>query len=93
VYALFTDELVGACNMHGQMRNAYRIVVGTPEGKRPHSGPRCRWEDNIRMYVMEIEWECVGCCYLTQVWDQYLAHVNKMTNFQVPLKAWNFLTS
>jgi hypothetical protein len=29
----------------GEMRNAYRILVGTPEGKRPLRSPRCRWED------------------------------------------------
>jgi hypothetical protein len=33
----------------GQMRNAYSILVGKPEGKRPLAGPRRRWKDNIRM--------------------------------------------
>jgi hypothetical protein len=33
----------------GEMKNAYSILVGKPEGKRPHRRPRCRWEDNIRM--------------------------------------------
>jgi hypothetical protein len=33
----------------GEMRNAYRIVVGKPEQKRPHGRVRCRWEDDIRM--------------------------------------------
>jgi hypothetical protein len=28
------------------MRNAYKFVVGNPEGKRPFGRPRCRWEDN-----------------------------------------------
>jgi hypothetical protein len=31
----------------GEMRNAYSILVGKPEGKRPLGRPRCRWEDNI----------------------------------------------
>jgi hypothetical protein len=34
---------------HGEMRNAYSILVGKPEGKRPLRRPRRRWEDNIRM--------------------------------------------
>jgi hypothetical protein len=33
----------------GEKRNAYRILVGKPEGKRPLGRHRCRWEDNIRM--------------------------------------------
>jgi hypothetical protein len=32
-----------------EMRNAYRILVVIPEGKRPLEIPRSRWEDNIRM--------------------------------------------
>jgi hypothetical protein len=30
-------------------RNAYKILVGKPEGKRPLERPRCKWEDNIKM--------------------------------------------
>jgi hypothetical protein len=33
----------------GEKRNAYRILVGKPEGKRPLGRPRCRWEDNIKI--------------------------------------------
>jgi hypothetical protein len=33
----------------GEKRNAYRILVGKPEGKRPFVRPRRRWEDNIRI--------------------------------------------
>jgi hypothetical protein len=36
--------------------NAYRILVGKPEGKRPLGRPRHRWEDNIKMTVREIGW-------------------------------------
>ena len=32
-----------------QSRNAYRVLVGKPEGKRPLGRPRRRWEDNIKM--------------------------------------------
>jgi hypothetical protein len=33
----------------GKMRNAYRILVGKQEGKRPPGRSRRRWEDNIKM--------------------------------------------
>jgi hypothetical protein len=44
------------CNTHGKKRNAYRIFVGTPKGKRPLGRFRCRWEDNIRMDRRDRMW-------------------------------------
>jgi len=38
---------------------SYNILVGKPEGKRPLGRPRHRWEDNIRMDLREMGWECV----------------------------------
>jgi hypothetical protein len=38
----------------GEMRNAYRILVGKPEGKRSHGRPRRRWVDNIKIDLREI---------------------------------------
>jgi hypothetical protein len=38
----------------GEKRNAYRILVGKPEGMRPLRRPRRRWEDNIRMDLRKI---------------------------------------
>jgi hypothetical protein len=38
----------------GQKRNAYRLLVGKPEGKRPLGRPRRRWVDNIRMYLGKV---------------------------------------
>jgi hypothetical protein len=35
--------------MNGAKRNAYRILVGQPEGKRPLGTPRCKLVDNIKM--------------------------------------------
>jgi hypothetical protein len=35
----------------GETRNAYRILVGKPERKRPLGRPRHRWVDNIKMYL------------------------------------------
>jgi len=40
----------------GKRRCAYRVLVGTPEGKRPLRRHRCRWVDNIEMNFQEIGW-------------------------------------
>ena len=37
-----------------QSRNAYRVLVGKPEDKRPLGRPRRRWEDNIKMDLREV---------------------------------------
>jgi hypothetical protein len=47
----------------GEVRGAYNILVGKPEGRRPLGRPRRRWEDNIKMYLGEIgfgdvDWIC-----------------------------------
>jgi hypothetical protein len=41
----------------GEKRNAYRILVGKPEGKRPLGRPRRRWVDNIKIELREIGWD------------------------------------
>jgi hypothetical protein len=38
----------------GETRNAFRILVGKPKGKRPLGRPRRRWVDNIKMDLREI---------------------------------------
>jgi hypothetical protein len=39
----------------GEKRNAYRLLVGKPEGKISLGRPRYRWVDNIKMDLLEIE--------------------------------------
>jgi hypothetical protein len=51
-------------------QNGYRILLGTPEGKRPLVRPRLRWEYNIKMAVREIEWGRMIWIHLAQNNDQ-----------------------
>jgi hypothetical protein len=43
----------------GEKRNAYRILVGNLEGKRPQGRQRRRWTDNIKMDLREIGCDCM----------------------------------
>jgi hypothetical protein len=50
------DEMGRACSTNGEKRNAYRILVGKPEGKRPLGRPNRTLVDNIKMDLREIQW-------------------------------------
>jgi hypothetical protein len=54
----------------GAKRNAYRIFVGKPEGKRPLGRLRCRWVDEIKMDRRERGWVSVDWIDLAQDSDQ-----------------------
>jgi hypothetical protein len=69
------------------MRNAYRILVGKPEGKRLLGRPRPSWEDNIKMDHREIMLECVDWIHVAQDRDRWWAPVNTVVNLQVPRQA------
>jgi hypothetical protein len=68
----------------GETRNAYRILVGKPEGKRRLGRPRRRWVDNIKMDLTEIGWDGVDWIDLAQDRDQCRALVNTVMNLRVP---------
>jgi hypothetical protein len=68
----------------GETRNAYRILVGKPEGKRPRRRPRRRWVDNVRIYLREIGWDGMDWVDVAQDWDQWRALVNMVMNLRVP---------
>jgi hypothetical protein len=52
--------------MHGEKKNAYRILMERPEGKRPLGRLKRRWEDNIKMDRREIGRGDVDCIHLAQ---------------------------
>jgi hypothetical protein len=78
------DEMGGACSTNGEKRTAYMILVGKPERRGPLGKPRCRWVDNIKMYLREIGLCGVGWIDMAQDRDQWRALVNTVLNFWVP---------
>jgi hypothetical protein len=68
----------------GEMRNAYRRLVGKAEGKRPLGRPRRRWVDNIKMDLREIGLDGMDWIELAQDRDQWRALVNTVMDLRVP---------
>jgi hypothetical protein len=72
------------CSTNGEKRNAYRLLVGKPEGRRPLGRSRRRWLDNIRMHLVEVGWGDVDWTGLAQERDWWRALVNSVLNLRVP---------
>jgi hypothetical protein len=70
----------------GEKRNAYRLLVGKPEGKRQLEKPRrtSRWVDNIRMDLGEVGWGDVDWIGLAKNRNRWRALVNSVLNLRVP---------
>jgi hypothetical protein len=68
----------------GEVRGAYNILVGRPEGRRPLRRPRRRWEDNIKIDLREIGFGDVDWIRLAQDRDRWWALVNTVMNLRVP---------
>jgi hypothetical protein len=68
----------------GEGRGVYRVLVGKPEGKRPLEEPRRRWEDNIKLNLMEIGIDGAYWIRLAQDEVQWRAFVSTIINFRVP---------
>jgi hypothetical protein len=73
-----------ACNTNVEKTNAYRILVGMPEGNRPSGRPRHRSVNNIKMCRREIEWDGMDWIDLAEDRDQWRVVVNTVMNFRVP---------
>jgi hypothetical protein len=67
----------------GEKRNVYRLLVGSPGGKRPLGNPRCRWVDNIKMDLIDIGLSGVDWIDVAQDRDKWRALVNAVTNLQI----------
>jgi hypothetical protein len=68
------------CSTNGDTRNAYRILVGKPEGKRPLGRPRRKWVDNIKVGFRDIGWDGKDWIDLAQdrgQWEGSCEHGNE----------------
>jgi predicted small integral membrane protein len=77
---------VGHVARMGTKRNAYRLLVGNPEERRPLGKPRRRRLDNIMMDLLEFGWGDVDWIGLAQDRDRWRALVNSVLNLRVPYK-------
>jgi hypothetical protein len=68
----------------GEKKNAYWILVGNPEGKRPLGSLRCMWVDNIKIDLRETGWDGGDWIDLAQDRDQWRALVRAVVNLRVP---------
>jgi hypothetical protein len=66
-----------------ETRNAYRILVGKPERKRPLGRPRRRRVDNVKIDRREIEWDGIEWIDLAKDRDKWWALVNTVMNLRV----------
>jgi hypothetical protein len=57
IFVKYSLRWAGHVTRIGETRNAYRILVGKPEGKSPLGRPRRRWVDHIKMDLREIGWD------------------------------------
>jgi hypothetical protein len=68
----------------GERKNAYRVLAGKPEGRRPLGRLRRRWVDSIKMDLREIGWDGMNWLDLAEDRDQRRALVNTVMNLRVP---------
>jgi hypothetical protein len=78
------DEMGVARSTNGEKRNAYRLLVGKSEGKRPLGRPRRRLVDNIKMDLVEVGWGDVDWIGLAQDRNRWRALVNSVLNLRIP---------
>jgi hypothetical protein len=76
--------------MGEEKKNAYRILVGKPEEKRPLGRQRRRWVDNIKMDLKQIRWVGIDRIDLAQEKAQWRTLLNTVMNLRV-LNCWEVL--
>ena len=62
----------------------YGVLVAKPEGRRPLERPRCRWLDNIRLDLQEVECVCMDWIGLARDRDRWRTLVSAVMNLRVP---------
>jgi hypothetical protein len=74
------DEIGRACSKNGEKTNAYSILVGKPERKKPLGRLWRRWVGDIKMDRREIRWDGMDWIDVAQNRDQGRALVNMIIN-------------
>jgi len=59
-----------------ERRGAFRVLVGSPGGRRSLGSPRIRWEYNIKIYLQEVGWRAMDWIDLAQNKDRWRAVVS-----------------
>jgi hypothetical protein len=75
---------VGNVAQNGKKRNAYEILVGKPEGKKPLGRPRRMFVNNIKMDLRRCDWDCIDWTDLAEDRDRCRALVNMVMYLQAP---------
>jgi len=68
----------------GKRRGVNRILLGKPDGKRPHGRHWRRWEDNIKIDLQEVGCGGMDWIDLSQDMDRWRELVNAVMNLRVP---------
>ena len=69
-------------HMRGR-RVAYRILVWRPEGKRQLGKPGRKWEDNIKVYLLELGWGGMDRIDFAEDRERWWALMNALMNFNI----------
>ena len=67
-----------------RIRGVYRVLVGKSEGTVTLGRPRCRWKDNIKIDIQEVDFEGMNWIELAQNRDRRLTLVNAVMNLRLP---------
>ena len=67
----------------GDRRGLFRFLVGKNDRKRPFGRPRHRWDDNIKMDLLEVSCGVMNCIELAQYRDRWRALVNAVMNLRL----------
>ena len=76
-------KMVGHVAGTGEIRNTYNVLVEKPGVMKPLGKLRHRWEDNIKIYLREIQWEGLNWTHFTQTENQWQAFANIGVNLHL----------